>query len=222
MSLAIDRQALIDSVFFGEGMVSGPIVPTLGEWAVPLDELSYYQPDVEAAKALLADAGYTEDNPCSFSITAGAKFPQFSSIALVLQSQLNAAGFEVTLDQVEWGTFVRKWIDRDYETFVSYNGSGNDPDRALYPALTTGGSVNAFQYSNEEVDALLNAARTTVDADERKAYYHDAAVLISEEAPMLFLATRTAYVAASDTVQNFELSSVDTYRGLKDIWLLSE
>ncbi len=222
MSLAIDRQALINSVFFGEGMVSGPIVPTLGEWAVPLEELSYYQPDVEAAKALLAEAGYTEEKPCEFSITVGAKFPQFSSIALVLQSQLNAAGFKVTLDQVEWGTFVRKWVDRDFETFVSYNGSGNDPDRALYPALTTGGSVNAFQYSNEELDALLNAARTTVNTDERKAYYHDAAVLISKEVPLLFLATRTAYVAVSDVVQGFKLSSVDAYRGLRDVWMLPE
>lgn len=219
LSLAINRQAVIDSVFFGEGMVSGPIVPTLGEWAVALDELAYYQQDIEAAKALLEEAGYNEDNPCTFSITVGARFPQFASIALVLQNQLKAAGFVVTLDQVEWGTFIQKWIDRSFETFVSYNGSGNDPDRALYPALTTGGSVNAFQFSNEEVDALLNAARTTVDVDERKTYYHDAAVKISEEVPLIFLSTRTAYVAYGDAVHAFELSPVDAYRGLKRVWI---
>ena len=216
LSLAINRQAVVDSVFFGEGLVSGPIVPTLGTWAIPLEDLAYYQPDAEAAKALLAEAGYPDG--VSFSITASPRFPQFTSIALVLQSQLAAAGFEVTLDQVEWGTFIRKWLDRDFETFVSYNGSGTDPDRALYPALTTGGSVNAFQFSNAEVDALLESARTTVDPDARKAFYHDAAVKISEEVPLIFLNTRTAFVAYGDNVQAFELSPVDTYRSLKNVW----
>ncbi|MEN8098029.1 MAG: ABC transporter substrate-binding protein [Chloroflexota bacterium] len=220
LSLAIDRKAVIDSVFFGEGLVSGPIVPTLGEWAIPLDKLSYYEPDPEAAKALLADAGHPDG--VAFTITASPRFPQFTSIALVLQNQLKAAGFEATLDQVEWGTFIRKWIDRDFQTFVSYNGSGNDPDRALYPALYTGGSVNAFQFSNEEIDSLLDSARTTVNFDERKAYYSDAVIKISEEAPMIFLNTRTQYVAYGDVVHAFDLSPVDAFRSLKQVWLLSE
>ena len=217
LSLAIDRQALVNSVFFGEGMVSGPIVPTLGNWAVPLDELPYYEPNIEKAKELLADAGYADG--LEFTITASPRYPQFTSIALVLQNQLKEAGITVTLDQVEWGTFIRKWIDRDFDTFVSYNGSGNDPDRALYPMLHTGGSVNAFQFSDEEIDTLLETARTTVDWEERAAVYHDAALKIAEQTPLIFLNTRTAYVAVSDQVHDFVLSPVDIYRSLKWVWL---
>ncbi|MEA3440402.1 MAG: ABC transporter substrate-binding protein, partial [Chloroflexota bacterium] len=220
LSLAIDRQAVVDSVFFGEGMVSGPIVPTLGDWAEPLGNLPYYEPDPEAAKALLAEAGYPDG--VAFTITASPRYPQFTSIALVLQNQLKAAGFDVTLDQVEWGTFIKKWIDRDFETFVSFNGSGNDPDRALYPMLHTGGSVNAFQFSDEDIDVMLEAARTTVDREDRVNKYHEAAVSIAEQVPLIFLNTRTAFVGYRDNIQEFELSPVDTYRSIKVIWILPE
>ena len=217
LSMVIDRQAVIDSVFFGEGMVAGPIVPTLGEWSTPVEELPNYTPDVAAAKALLAEAGYPDG--FETTITASPRFPQFTSIALVLQNQLTEVGINVTLDQVEWGTFVQKWVDRDYDTFVSFNGSGNDPDRALYPMLYTDGSVNAFQYSNDDLNALLDAGRTTVDRDARLAAYHEATRLIAEDAPLIFLSTRTEYVATRDEVHGFELSPVDTYRSLKDVWL---
>ncbi len=217
MSLAIDRQAVVDSVFFGEGLVSGPIVPTLGDWAVPVEELPFYQPDIEKAKALLAEAGYPDG--FQTTITASPRFPQFTSIALVLQNQLKQVGIEASLDQVEWGTFIQKWKDRDYDTFVSFNGSGNDPDRALYPMLHTGGSVNAFNFSDPEIDALLEEARTTVDREKRLELYHTLAMKIAELAPLIFLNTRTEYIGVRDTVHDFVLSPVDPYRSLKQVWL---
>lgn len=217
LSLTVGRQAMLDAVLFGEGLVSGPIVPTLGEWALPIEELPFYKPDVERAKQLLAEAGYPDG--FEISITASPAYPQFISIALVLQQQLEAVGIKATLDQVEWGTFINKWIERDFDTFVSYNGSGNDPDRALYPALVTDGSVNAFQFSDPEVDRLLKLGRTTVDREERIDTYRQAQKVIAEKAPFLFLFTRTEYVGLRDTVHDFELSPVDTYRSLKQVWL---
>ncbi len=219
LSLAIDRQEIVDSVFFGEGLVTGPIVPTLGKWSVPPEELPFYQYDPEQAKALLAEAGYPDG--FETTITASPRFPEFTSIALVIQNQLKRVGIQATLDQVEWGTFIQKWKDRDYDTFVSYNGSGNDPDRALYPMLHTGGSVNAFQYSNPEIDRLLEEARTTVDQEKRIQLYHELARAIAQEAPLIFLNTRTEYVATREIVQDFVLSPVDTYRSLRKVWLAS-
>lgn len=216
LSLIVDRQAVLDAVLFGEGLVAGPIVPTLGDWALPTEELPLYKPDLERAKALLAEAGYPEG--FDLSITASPAYPQFISIALVLQRQLTDAGINVTLDQVEWGTFVNKWVERDFDTFVSYNGSGNDPDRALYPALVTGGSVNAFQFSDPDVDDLLSKGRITVDRAARIETYQEAEKMITEKAPLIFLFTRTEFIGLRDNVQGFELSPVDTYRSLKQVW----
>jgi len=213
LSLAVDRQAVLDAVFFGEGHVTGPIVPTLGDWASPVDQLPLYAPDPERAKTLLAEAGL--DDNFELSILASPLYPEFINIALVLQSQLAEVGITVTLDQVEWGTFIDRWRARDFTTFVSSNGSGNDPDRALYPAFHTGGSVNAFQFTDPEIDRLLDEGRTTVDPARRHETYAQVEGLIADAAPALFLFTRTAYFALGGDVQGFEPSPIDTWETLK-------
>lgn len=213
ISLAVDRQALLDAVFFGEGQLTGPIVPTLGDWATPLDQLPFFAPDPARAAELLAEAGL--EGGFELSIMASPLYPEFISIALVLQSQLQAAGITVMLDQVEWGTFIERWRERDFSAFVSFNGSGNDPDRALFPAFSTGGSVNAFQFSDPEVDRLLEEARATFDVDQRRELYQQVEQMIAEAAPALFLSTRMAYYALGDNVQGFEPNPIDTWSTLK-------
>jgi peptide/nickel transport system substrate-binding protein len=213
LSLAVDRQAVLQAVFFGEGKITGPIVPTLGDWAVPIDQLPLYTPDRDQAKALLTEAGLGDG--FDLSILASPLYPEFINIALVLQSQLKEVGINVTLDQVEWGTFIDRWKSRDFATFVSYNGSGNDPDRAIYPAFHTGGSVNAFQFSDPTVDQLLDEGRTTVDPARRHEVYNQAQTAIAEAVPAIFLFTRTAYFALLDTVHGFEPTPVNTWDTLK-------
>jgi peptide/nickel transport system substrate-binding protein len=213
LSMAIDRQAIVDSVFFGQGQVSGPVVPTLGDWAVPVDQLPNYTVDTEAAQALLEEAG---QGGLTFSITVGADRTEFVNIALVIQDQLKEIGVTVELDQVEWGTFIDKWIARDFQSFVSYNGSGNDPDRALYPALYTDGSVNAFQFSDPAVDELLDRGRSLSDREERKAVYQELEGMIAEQAPLIFISTRVGQFAARDTVQGFAPTAMQTWSTLQD------
>jgi peptide/nickel transport system substrate-binding protein len=74
LSMAIDRQAIVDSVFFGAGQVSGPLVPTLGDWANDLSALPNYEVDREGAKALLEEAGASD---LTFSITVGSNRIEF-------------------------------------------------------------------------------------------------------------------------------------------------
>ncbi len=213
LSMAIDRQAIIDGVFFGAGQVSGPIVPTLGDWATPLEELPNYEVDIEGAQALLEEAGASD---LTFSITVGSNRTEFVNIALVIQDQLREIGVTVELDQVEWGTFIEKWSNRDFQSFVSYNGSGNDPDRALYPALHSEGSVNAFQYSNEQVDELLETGRAQADREERKATYQELEGIIAEEAPLIFICTRVGHFATTNNVQGFAPSASQTWLTLPE------
>ena len=213
LSQAIDRQAIIDAVFFGKGQVSGPIVPTMGDWALPLDDLPFYTYDPEAAKALLEEAGITD---LSFKILVGQSRQEFVNIALVIQDQLKEIGVTADLDQVEWGTFVDRWVDRDFESFVSYNGSGDDPDRALYAALVTDGSTNAFQFSDETVDSLLEEGRTTADKEARLPIYNEVEVALATAAPLIFISTRVGDFAVRDTVEGFAPTSAQTWNTLKN------
>jgi peptide/nickel transport system substrate-binding protein len=213
ISLSVDRQALLDAVFFGEGRVTGPIVPTLGDWATPVEELPFSTPDPARAAELLAEAGL--EGGFELSIMASPLYPEFINIALVLQSQLQAAGITVVLDQVEWGTFIERWRERDFVSFVSFNGSGNDPDRALFPAFSTDGSVNAFQFSDPAIDELLAEGRATFDTERRREIYREVEQFLAEAAPALFLATRMAYYALGNNVQGFEPNPIDTWDTLE-------
>jgi peptide/nickel transport system substrate-binding protein len=213
ISLAVDRQAIMDTVFFGNGSVTGPIVPTLGDWATPVDQLPLYSRDLDRAKELLAEAGL--EDGFTMSIVASPLYPEFINIALVIQQQLQEVGITVELDQVEWGTFIDRWVARDFQSFVSFNGSGNDPDRALYPTLHTGGSVNAFQFSDEAIDSLLEQGRTTLDPAQRQEIYREAEQKIAEAVPAIFVSTRLAYFAHRDDVTGFEPNPIDTWDTLK-------
>jgi peptide/nickel transport system substrate-binding protein len=169
--------------------------------------------DRDAAKALLEEAGASD---LTFSITVGADRTEFVNIALVIQDQLKEIGVTVELDQVEWGTFIDKWIARDFQSFVSFNGSGNDPDRALYPALITDGSVNAFQFSDPKVDELLEEARSLADHEERKAVYQELEGMIAEQAPLIFIGTRVGYFATTTGVEGFAPTASQTWMTLPE------
>jgi peptide/nickel transport system substrate-binding protein len=219
LSLAIDRQAIVDAVFFGRGQVSGPIVPTMGDWAQPVGQLPNYTVDRDQAKALLEEAGASD---LTFKILVGSLYQEFESIALVIQDQLAEIGVTVELEPVEWGTFIDRWIARDFQSFVSYNSTGNDPDGALYSAFITDGGTNAFQFSDEQVDQLLEEGRATTDPDARKETYQQVETLLAEQVPAVFICTRVGFFALRDSVSGFQPTVAQTWSTLAETTVAAE
>lgn len=219
LSLAIDREAIIEAVFFGRGQVAGPIVPTLGEWAQPVEQLPNYTVDRERAQSLLEEAGQSN---LSFSILVGSLYQEFVNIALVIQDQLSEIGVTVELEQVEWGTFIDRWVAREFQSFVSFNSGGNDPDGALYSAFITDGGTNAFQFSDEEIDRLLESGRTTTDADARRTIYQNVEIELAEAAPVIFISSRVGFFAVRDTVRGFQPTAAQTWSTISQSTIIDE
>lgn len=72
MSMAVDRQAIIDYVYNGEATVSTFVAPAMGHWVwdAPTESPLYTQ-DIEAAKALMEEAGYSDSNRLTLKMAAG-------------------------------------------------------------------------------------------------------------------------------------------------------
>ncbi|HDQ15061.1 MAG TPA: ABC transporter substrate-binding protein [Sediminispirochaeta sp.] len=185
ISMAIDRDEIVQMAEFGMGAPTGPIPVAATEWALPLSELPLTEPDYERAKKLLADAGYP--NGFSFNIVCSSSYEGGLAVAQVIQDQLKNIGLDAKLDVVEWGVYINRWVKRDFQAMVELRGGSGEPDRFLYRTLHSTGGVNNFMFADDEADELLDRGRSQTVPEERKTTYDALQRLLSEKAPVIFL-----------------------------------
>jgi len=212
LSYAVNREQIIQMVAFGEGSVTGIMNPTVEAWAIKPSEFSEYTYNPQKAKELLKEAGYP--NGFEFSITVAARY-NFDKIAQAIQAQLAAVGITAKLDMVEWGIFIKKWQEVDFDSFVSLNSGSVNPDKQLYRTFHSTGSTNKFHYSNQRVDELLEEGRTTTDYDLRKGIYDEIQEILVEDSPILFLYSPNNLYATRESVKGFETMSNESLINLR-------
>lgn len=181
---AIDRQAIVNTAEFGYAAVSGP-VPASTPWALPISRLPSYTQDLARAKQLLADAGYP--NGFSTRIVTSPTYEGGIAVAQVIQEQLRAIGVNATLENIEWGTYINRWVARDFDTMIELRGGDPDPDRFLYRTFHSTGAVNNFLFKDTAIDRLLERGRVNVDPNRRRPIYEDLQRALVEAAPAVFL-----------------------------------
>ena len=216
ISYAVDREKLVKLVAMGEGQVTGPLSPLLKKWAVPLSELPGYKRDVEKAKELLRKAGYP--NGVSFKVMTSRKY-NFDRIAQVLKDQLKDAGIDLQIELVEWGIFIKRWKERDFDSFVSLNSGSIEPDIQLYRTFHTGGSTNVFGYSNPLVDKLLDEGKKETNFEKRREIYAKIQKILAEESPVIFLYSPNKIYVGQKYVKGFEVLSNEKISFLKETYI---
>jgi len=210
----LDRQEIIDGALFGAGVPAGPLSPALATWALDSDEYRCYSRDVDAAKALLADADI--DLPLTLEILVLPR-QDAKDIAQVIQQQLSAGGIEVTLANKEIGEFVQDWRNSDFDLFVSANGGSPDPDEYFYRTFRSGGSTNVFQYADEQIDRWLDEGRRVTDTAERKRLYDEVQRKLACEGPVAHIAYGDLSTAVNDRVQGFQILSTGRLASLVSV-----
>lgn len=203
LSLAIDRQELVDILYFGHGKVcTGPFLPGTGAFnAATLAP----KPDLQKAKALLKEAGYDENHPFEFELTTSANR---TTAAEVLQYQLQKAGVVMKLRAVEWQAFLNTVIfPRKFEAVLMAWSLGlkSDAYAIWHSESIRKGGFNFVGYENAEVDELIKKAEKIVDQEKFDALYQEIFTKIVADNPYLFLV-----IPNSITVVNKEITPVST------------
>jgi peptide/nickel transport system substrate-binding protein len=201
-SWALDRQAIVNTAEFGYASISGPI-PAPTPWATPVSKLPSYGQNLQRARQLLAEAGHP--NGFSTRIVTSPTYEGGIAVAQVIQEQLRAIGVNATLDTIEWGTYINRWVARDFDTMIELRGGDPDPDRWLYRTFHSTGAVNNFLFANPTVDRLLERGRVNLDADARKPIYADLEKTLIETAPALFLYTPMETQVLQGYVRGFKI-----------------
>lgn len=209
MSMAVDRQAIIDYVYNGEATVSTFVAPAMGHWVwdAPAESPLYTQ-DIDAAKALMEEAGYNDSNHLTLKMAAGL-LDSIRDTAVILQQQLAEIYIDVEITNLESGEYVDVWgkmntPEAGYDAMCGQNGSGTDPNRAVSFFFSTTGGANVWGYSNAQVDELCAQGVATTDETEREGYYMEAQQIIIDESPNLFFASPMEYLFVSSSVEGFE------------------
>ena len=198
LSLAIDREVINQVVFEGVYAAGNQPFPPTSPW---YDQTNPVQArDVDAAKALLAEAGL---DGIKVEIQA-ANNPVQLQLMQVVQAMAAEAGIEISIKATEFATMLQEQSAGNYDaTQVGWSGR-TDPDGNIHSFMTCGGGLNDSKFCMEEIDALLNKARTSTDMAERKASYDAANAILREELPIIYLYHQTWLWAMSNKIKGFD------------------
>lgn len=195
----IDREAILQAALWGFGTDSYTAYPEGSPWHVDVEG---YPQDFDKAKALLAEAGVPDGFEAEMQIPNTSPDPD---IAEIVQADLEQIGIKLTIIESEWATFWPEiYLNKNfYFTCFGYSARV-DPDQTFYPRFHSDGVHNAMQYSNPDLDKLLDAGRAEIDPDARKQTYDDAQKLLVEDLPWLWLYLPDVAMGWKDYVSGFQ------------------
>jgi peptide/nickel transport system substrate-binding protein len=186
LSLAIDRQALIDILLFGEGFVcTGPFLPGTNVFNT---QIKAPKQDIKKALELLKKAGYNEKNPLEFELITNSGHRVY--VAQILQHQFKSVGVKVKIRVMEWQAFLNTVIaPRKFDAILMGWSLGIKPDAysIWHSESDKVGGFNFIGYKNEKVDKLIKEAEKIVEEEEFGKIYREIFELIVQDNPYLFL-----------------------------------
>jgi peptide/nickel transport system substrate-binding protein len=215
IAAAIDREAVLGPAVFGHGTPTTVLFPP-GYWATLEAEIP--APDVERARQLLADAGYPDG--FSTTITSWSQYSFLSAPAVVIQEQLAQIGIQAELNLVENATMIEQVHapTRDYDLAVTGTSGYVDPHQ-LAQDFQTDASTNTANYSNPEVDELINAGIASTDQAERTEIYQEIQRILLEDLPWVNLFIANQYEVMKTDVMGYVHIPTGSGISYRQVWL---
>jgi len=200
IDLALDRDDFINVIWSGEGLYNGPIQAPQVKWALPQEELrAFYRHDPVRAKELLTEAGYPDGFKTKMKLPKLPGAAIVGDMAVLIKDQLGRVGIDIQLDEVELGAYISNVIlPGNFDMTFFPNLPWTEPDRPLsfYHSLGITGNGNWTNYSNPELDKLIDAQAEEFDVEKRQEIILQAQRLIlTEHGPQLTLPGSFGYAA---------------------------
>jgi peptide/nickel transport system substrate-binding protein len=215
VSLAIDRQQLVQATLDGQGVAaSNTYPPSIGLEIVPAQAT-----DVARAQTLLDAAGWKagadgarqkDGRPLELLLYSYPGRPELTAMATAIQAQLKTVGVSVKVEEVQ---DIVKTIEKgEFQASMFSVGVQTDPQYMPGVTLIKGGSFNYGGYQNEQVEALFATLTTEADIAKRNALATQIQEVVKTDTPNIYLAVPpliTAYRKGS--VSNFTPHPSDLY-----------
>jgi peptide/nickel transport system substrate-binding protein len=224
---AVDVDSIISAAVFNEGSrMTSFLIPASWAYNADLPPIAY---DVEAAAALLAEAGWVDaDNNGVLEATEDALYAEPGSeltftlytnqgntrreaIGTLIQDQLAQVGINVDFQTIDFNTLLDIMDSQTFDSIILgwRNGYPDDPDatQLFTPQSDVVGSGSNFTSYNNPQFTELNAQAKTVpgcDPAERAAIYYQMQEIMQQDLPYLWLFTQDGMYAASADMTGFD------------------
>ncbi len=222
INVAIDREAIIEAGLNGLAAPPASILAPNDLGYDPAGEAaSSYDPDLAAS--LLADSGVEMPIALELSFENNRFWPQ---LAELIAFDLEAVGFDVTLDRLDAGSFFGKIGEGQHQLAINQRSTFlPDPhDKAiiLHSVISPNdvGQPAAYTDTAPEVDALIDAGIAELDPAARAEIYGDLQSLILETNQIAFLGYLTPPIFISEKVNDVDTQGTAAGRvDFRSIWL---
>lgn len=211
ISYAIDRDGLVKNVF---GEYATPATSFLAPGVIGhTADLETYNYDPEKAKALLAEAGYTEAKPLKIKLSMHAQNIQ-QSMAEIIQANLSDVGIQMEIEPLEAAAWIAALAEG--KTQMGFNTNSNiraDPDALYIPCYSANvPAPNHGCINDPKLDELLVKGRQTFDSAEREKIYVEAQQIVATESYFYPLCYDNITMATRKNLENFVISPTSMQR----------
>ncbi len=224
VNFAINRQAIINTVYGGNGAFSGHVPPGYGPWPLTAAELKtkYEKFDLPKAKALMAAAGMSKG--FSVNLSTFSTPLDFQQVASVIKSQLKAINIDVNIVAQEPGTFAANNGVGKFEWDLTARGMRGDIDGYMAEFNPSAAIYKIWypEYKDVKVWRDIGNGRITLDPAKRLPLYKDAQRRLMTGLPQIGLVQVQKYQVVRKRVQGMYVSFDDFNTGLRNnVWLSS-
>ncbi len=224
LTMAIDRNKLIDASLQGFGKTCTGPVPPMIDWAYNnnIKEIPF---DPDRAKTLLSDEGWTDSDDDGWIDKNGRTFEFIlrtntgnqikSDLGVIVQDQLRKIGIKVSLETLEWTTFQKKLRKKNFDAYVGGWSTSFNVDPTPIFHSKSGELFNHIAYNEPQVDNLIEIGRAEMDRDAAAIIWKQLQQKVYDDQPYTFLFWIDKIVAVHSRFQNATPIPLSMFYGLE-------
>ena len=206
MTMALNRQGIIDTVFEGLGRVATGDIFALSAYNDP--DIKPWPFDLDQARALLREAGWEDTDgdglldkdlnpedadpnraPFEFRLLIYDSSPEYAALANIYKDDLLKIGVKMSVEAAEWSLMQKKMDEKDFDCYTGGWALDWDPDlfqlwHSSQADIPKGSNYVGFR--NPEADRIIETLRETFDRDERIRLLRQFQRILHEEQPYTF------------------------------------
>ena len=230
LTMAIDRQNIIDTLHFGYGSLAYSPFPS-NSWAHNKN-IDLWPYDPERAQQLLAEQGWRDRDGDGlldrdgqvfrFELLTNSENPLRRDITVMIQEQLRRIGIAAETRHMEFNALIGPLTQHEFDavvTGVAIDTSFNTRFHFHTSAVTEG--YNWGVYENPEVDRLIEEIEQSVDPVESKKMFDRLQEILRDDLPVTYLYEGRRLVGLHESLRDVKPNAINSFSNMR-FWRLEE